>query len=134
MEVRVAEQPIYMGQWIKGDTLSPLVVFATRVGGSGGPYDLTGLTAAKVELRSLDGYKRIELVGSVVTDGSVVDDDGTPITSPAQGCLRFLDITADWDAPTVGVSEMFECWGTLEFPSSFGFLNPRFTLSFRRAP
>lgn len=127
------EKPTFIGQWIKGDNLSDLVVYVLKADGSGKPYDLTGLTAASLLLNSRDGATAIGVDGDVVTDGTVDDQAGDPATNADQGVLRFADLTADW-TPASAATELFEAWVTLTLPGRFGYCRPSLSLEFRKAP
>lgn len=127
------QKPTFIGQWIKGDTLSDLIVFVRKGDGSGQAFDLTTLATAKLELRSMDGTASHSIIGTPVTDGSVLDPDGVAATSLTQGVLRFVDVTNPWVYASVPrVVELFEAWVTLALPGRFGYLRPSFSVEFRK--
>lgn len=113
---------IFIGQWIKGDTLSDLLASVLKGDGSGDAYDLAAVTTMKFDLSSIDGT------------GSKVIVDGTKEPGFTNK-IRFHDLTNAWTPPAAPIyEEAFEGWVTLQTAAAFGWCRPSLSLSFRKAP
>ena len=115
----MAQGRVLVGEWIVGDTLVPYRVNVKNVDKS--VADLTGVTAATLELRSRDGQASFSLSGT--------------ISSPATlGYVDFFPGSASWTAPAGRIRELFECWLKIVKPAGTGYAMFSVVLQLRTAP
>lgn len=115
----MAQGRVYVDDWVVGDGISSLRINLKKVDRT--VYDLTGVTAATLEMRSKDGQASFSLA----------------CTLPSPLTLGYVDVlpgSASWTAPTGKTRELFECWVKLVKTATPGWLKPSFTLSLRTAP
>lgn len=116
-----ASKSIHIGELIKTDTLSDLIVKVKKGDGSGDAYDLTAVTQMKLTWVSADSQAKIAITGAL--EGAA-----------ALGQIRFSDMLATWTPPAKGTGETFTGWVTLQTASKFGFCRPSLSAFFRRNP
>jgi len=120
------QETVDLGEWIKGDKLSPLEVEVQDH--EGNPYDLTGATAVELESVSLS-RPTVKVVQPMT-----IFQNGPAVSPTAKTLVRAVDPAQNWTPAAGRTEEKFVALVKITKPAGPGWGKTEFALTFRTAP